>query len=138
MDIETKASASTELKGGVVPCLMIRDANEAADFYEKAFGGQVQVKTPDFKDPNRLLHCHMIINGGSLIFNDAFPEAGHPLVPPQAYVLHLQVDDADAWWKRAIDAGCVEVMKLEKQFWGDRYGQVRDPYGVTWSIAEAG
>ena len=42
--------------------------------------------------------------------------------------------DVDAWWKRAVDAGCEIAMPLEKQFWGDRYGQVRDPFGVTWAM----
>ena len=42
--------------------------------------------------------------------------------------------DVDAWWKRAVDAGCEIAMPLERQFWGDRYGQVRDPFGVTWAM----
>jgi PhnB protein len=48
--------------------------------------------------------------------------------------LHLQVTDADEAWKRALDAGATETFPLADQFWGDRYGQVKDPFGFTWSI----
>ena len=50
------------------------------------------------------------------------------------YVLHLQVDDPKAWWQRAVDAGCTVTMPLDVQFWGDRYGQVKDPFDIVWSI----
>jgi PhnB protein len=50
------------------------------------------------------------------------------------FTIHLQVDDADAWWERAVAAGCDVRMPLEDQFWGDRYGSLRDPFDVDWSI----
>ena len=50
------------------------------------------------------------------------------------YTLHLQVDDADAWWKRAVEAGAEPLMPVTDMFWGDRYGQFRDPFGVRWSV----
>ena len=53
---------------------------------------------------------------------------------PAGTVLHLQVDDADEWWNRALDAGCEVRFPLDDQFWGDRYGQLRDPFGYSWSI----
>jgi PhnB protein len=49
-------------------------------------------------------------------------------------MLHLQVKDADAWWNRALGAGASAVIDLADQFWGDRYGQLKDPFGHTWSI----
>lgn len=51
--------------------------------------------------------------------------------------MHLQVDDADLWWNRAVEAGATVVLPLETQFWGDRYGQVKDPFGFTWSIGQS-
>jgi len=54
--------------------------------------------------------------------------------PPPAVTLHLQVDDADAWFARALAAGCTVAMPLADQFWGDRYGQLTDPSGQEWSI----
>ena len=58
----------------------------------------------------------------------------HPLEAPGAFMLHLQVDDVDAWWKRAIGAGAEVLLPVQEMFWGDRYGQLRDPFGVRWSI----
>lgn len=133
--IETHAATQVAVHGGIVACLMLSDANAAIAFYEKAFGGEVMQTIPDKTNPKKLMHAHMKINGSSLIFNDAFPEYGMPLQAPQGYVLHLQAPDVDVWWKRALEAGCQVAMPLEVQFWGDRYGQVKDPFGVTWSIA---
>jgi PhnB protein len=49
--------------------------------------------------------------------------------------LHLQVEDPDAWWTRALTVGGAEpVLDMTNQFWGDRYGVLRDPFGHTWSI----
>lgn len=48
--------------------------------------------------------------------------------------LHLHVDDADAWFDRAVAAGATVVMPIDNMFWGDRYGQIKDPFGHQWSI----
>ena len=122
------------LVGGVVPQLSLGDAVAAIDFYTRAFGAQELARIPA-QDGKRLLHVHMRINGSSIMFNDAFAECGQGLVAPQAFVLHLQVDDVEAWWTRAVEAGVEVAMPLQDMFWGDRYGQVRDPFGVTWSLA---
>jgi PhnB protein len=80
------------------------------------------------------MHAHLLINGGHLMLNDDFPEYGGAAAPPGSVTLHLQVTDADAAWHRAIAAGGKEKMALADQFWGDRYGQLVDPFGFTWSI----
>lgn len=134
-DLAQQAAKNGEpVGGGVVPCTVVSDAREAARFYAKAFGGVVQQMMPPESEGGKVMHCHMLINGGSLIFNDAFPEHGFPLQPPQSFVLHLQVDDVQAWWTRAVDAGCTVTMPLDVQFWGQRYGQVKDPFDVIWSL----
>jgi PhnB protein len=117
---------------GVTAHVCVRDANAAADLYQRAFGAEVlqRLAAPDGK----LMHCHLRINGGNLFINDAFPEHGCPLEAPQSFALHLQVDNADAWWKRAVDGGLTITTPIDLAFWGDRYGQLRDPFGVTWSI----
>jgi PhnB protein len=66
---------------------------------------------------------------------DAFPEHGYGLEAPQSFVLHLQVDDVEVWWNRAVAAGAEVAMPLDDMFWGDRYGHLRDPFGVTWALA---
>ena len=121
--------------GGVTPHIAIRDrrAAEAIEFYKTAFGAEEMMRHPS--EDGRLLHAHLKINGGSVMMHDDFPEhSGGPAAAPAGTILHLQVDDADAWWKRATDAGCEERFPLDDQFWGDRYGQLKDPFGHTWSI----
>ncbi len=54
----------------------------------------------------------------------------------RGYTLHMKVDDVDFWWKRAVDAGAEVVLPLQRMFWGDRYGQLRDPFGVLWSMGQ--
>jgi uncharacterized glyoxalase superfamily protein PhnB len=122
-----------EVKGGLAPYLNVSDASKAAEFYVKAFGAEEAFRYPP-DDKGRYLHIHLYINGGSLMLADPFPDHGHPHQPAQGYTLHMRVDDVDAWWKRAVDAGAEVVLPLQRMFWGDRYGQLRDPFGVLWSM----
>jgi len=124
---------AAEVLGGVVPYLGVSDAAAAADFYVRAFGAREAFRYPP-DDKGRYMHIHLYINGGSLMLSDPFPEYGHPHKAPQGYTVHMKVDDIDAAWQRAVDAGAEIVMPLEQQFWGDRYGQLRDPFGVMWSM----
>jgi len=114
-------------------CVGGEGAAAAIDFYKAAFGAQEMGRMPS-QDGKRVLHCALKINGDSLMLSDGFPEYGHPAQTPAALTLHLQVDDADVWFDRAVAAGCVVTKPVEVQFWGDRYGQLRDPFGFTWSI----
>lgn len=122
---------------GVTPHLTIGGQRGplAADWYVRAFGGEVLARMPA-EDGVRLMHCHLRINGGSLMLADDFPEYhGQVDAPsPNGVVMHLQVPDADAAWTRAVEAGAEVLMPLDNQFWGDRYGQLRDPFGHHWSI----
>ena len=122
--------------GGITAHLTIRDgkAKEAIDFYGAAFGAECAMDPFMADDGKRVMHAHLTINGGSLMLNDDFPEYGGAATPPGSTTLHLQVSDADAAWNRALEAGAVEKFPLADQFWGDRYGQVTDPFGFTWSI----
>ena len=119
---------------GVTPYLTIGGgrASEAASFYKRAFAAEEQFRMPA-EDGKRLMHCHLVINGASVMLSDDFSSSGAP--PPAGSTLHLQVGDADVWWARAQAAGRCEVtMPLADQFWGDRYGHFKDPYGHRWSI----
>ncbi len=122
---------------GLTPHICIRDgrAAEAIDFYVRAFGAVEQRRMPA-EDGKRLMHAHLHVNGASLMLNDDFPEmhGGEVARAPEGVVLHLQVDDADAWWNRAVAAGAIVKFPLADMFWGDRYGHVADPFGFTWSI----
>lgn len=122
---------------GVTPHLMIPDnrAGEAIDFYARAFGARELARSPA-EDGKRLMHAHLAVNGGAVLLHDDFPEmTGHKAPAPSGIVLHLQVPDADTAWERALAAGATVKFPIADQFWGDRYGQLSDPFGHTWSIA---
>jgi PhnB protein len=123
---------------GVTPHLSIGGgrAKEAIAFYKQAFAAS-EAMTPHMADDRvRVMHAHLRINGGSVMLNDEFPEYGEhgAAGTPGAVTLHLQVDDADRWFERATAAGAEVTMPLANQFWGDRYGQIKDPFGHRWSI----
>jgi PhnB protein len=88
------------------------------------------------------MHSHPVINGGHLMLNDDFSESmGQKPSTPEALggtplALHLQVTDANAAWTKAVAAGAEVVFPLKDQFWGDCYGQLRDPFGHQWSIGQ--
>ena len=131
MDHETQGPTS-----GLTPHLSIGGgrAAEAIDFYKAAFGAEEMMRMPA-DDGKRLMHAHLKVNGASLMLADDFPEySGKAAGAPEGVSLHLQVPDADAAWQRALDAGASVKMELADQFWGDRYGQVEDPFGHRWSI----
>jgi len=121
---------------GITPHITIRDgkAIEAIDFYARAFGAEQAMDPMKAEDGKRIMHAHLLLNGGHLLLNDDFPEYGGAATPPGSTTMHLQVQDADAAWNRALEAGATEKFPLADQFWGDRYGQITDPYGFTWSI----
>jgi PhnB protein len=130
---EISMAQNPQVKGGAVPYLTVDGAVRAAEFYKKAFAAEIAiVHPPDQK--GRTMHAHLYINGSSLMMSDAYPEHGHPLKEPAAFNIMLPVQDVDAWYNRAVEAGCTAVMPPADMFWGDRYGQVKDPFGVTWAI----
>lgn len=118
---------------GLIPHLVVDGAAAAIDFYAKAFEAEEVGRHPA-EDGKRLMHAHLRINGRDLFLCDFFPEFGMGTKTPACVTLHLAVDDADAWWERAMAAGCTVVMPLDDQFWGDRYGKLKDPFGHDWSI----
>ena len=103
MDKDEQGPAS-----GLTPHLTVRDnlAAEAIDFYGRAFGAR-EIGRHMAEDGKRIMHAHLELNGASLMLNDDFPEVrgGGEAHPPAGCTLHLQVDDADKWWDRAIEAG---------------------------------
>lgn len=112
-------------------------AGEAAAFYARAFGATPMGAFPDQENPGRMMHVQVEINGGALMMTDC-RAPGEEAVPPRGFNLTLVVGDGDMWWKRAVAAGCEVVMPFEKMFWGDRWGMLRDPFGIEWAIDEPG
>jgi len=119
---------------GVVPYLNIHRAKDAVSFYQRAFGAEELFRLPS-DDGQRLIHCCLRINGGNLMLSDCGTEAAEASDPARSVTMHLQVKDVDAWWKRALAASAEVTMPLQEMFWGDKYGRLRDPFGVSWSLA---
>ena len=121
--------------GGITPFMAIGGgrAEEALKFYERAFGAKV-IERNVAQDGRRLMQASAKINGAWIMLSDDFPEMGFTAPEPGAVTMHLQVDDADRWWRRALDAVATVKMEIADQFWGDRYGQLGDPFGHSWSV----
>ena len=120
----------------VSPHLTVRGGAAAIEFYKKAFGARELRRhpTPD----GRIGHAEVQIGDSRVYLNDEFPEMG-ACAPPSLngtpVTLHLWVEDVDAVFNQAVQAGAQVVMPLADQFWGDRYGIVQDPFGHRWSLA---
>ena len=121
----------------VSPHLTVRDAAAMIEFYKKAFGAVEKRRAPG-PDGKSIMHAEVKIGDSTIFLNDEFPEMGalSPIdLKTSPVTLHLFVEDADKQFAQAISAGATVVMPLADQFWGDRYGIVRDPSGHLWSIA---
>lgn len=120
----------------VTPHLIIKNCAKAIDFYKKAFGANELYRSlmPD----GRVMHAMIQIGNSLVIMADEFPEMG--AVGPNTLggttaSLHIYTDNADNLFKQATDAGASIIMPLADMFWGDRYGQIQDPFGHRWAIA---
>jgi PhnB protein len=120
----------------LTPFLTVRDAVRAIDFYKQAFGAVERgvMKGPDGK----VMHAELKIGDSIIMLSDEFPEFG--ALSPQSsggagMGLHIYVDGVDAAFDRAVKAGAQVEMPVADQFWGDRYGKLKDPFGHKWSIA---
>ncbi len=132
-EVRSQDAQMPKVCGGLVAYLQVNGASEASKFYQRAFGA-TEVGRHPVDEQGRTMHVHLYVNGSSLMLSDAYPEHGYPLESPQAFDLMLQVDDIDTWWERAVAAGAEVVTPVQEMFWGARYGQLRDPYGVRWSM----
>jgi len=129
-DITETQPAAAEVKEGVIAYLQLDGAMKAAEFYQRALGAKL-LHALQVDDKGRTMHVHLQINGSSVMLCDGYPESGHPTQKPQGFHLMLDVDDIDAWWQRAADAGAEVVLPVAEVFWGASYGQLRDPFGVV-------
>ena len=120
----------------LTPHLVCRDAAAAIAYYVKAFGAVEQGRLPG--PGGKLMHAMIRIGDSPLMLVDEMPEWG--ALGPQSLkgspvTIHLYVEDVDAAVARAVDAGARITMPVADMFWGDRYGQIEDPFGHHWSIA---
>jgi PhnB protein len=125
-----------------IPYIVVSNAAAAIDFYKAAFGA-VELARHAAPNTDKLMHASLNIHGGVLMMSDDFSgSTGGKSETPEALggspvTFHLAVEDADAAWAQAVAAGAEVTMPLADQFWGDRYGQLRDPFGHKWSIGQS-
>lgn len=126
----------------VIPEVCVHDARGAIEFYKKAFRAK-DLGTHATPDGKRIMHCCLEINGGPIFLCDDFPEreGGRSRTPKHLggspVTIHLNCPDVKKAWKTALAAGATVIMPLEKQFWGDTYGILVDPFAQRWSMSGA-
>lgn len=120
---------------GVTPYLCVAGAAKAIDFYKKAFGAQELFRMPM---GDKVGHAELKIGGGIFMLADEFPEMGFKgpkSVGGSPVMLMFYAEDCDAVFRQAIAAGATEKRAPKDQFYGDRSGQLEDPFGHSWTIA---
>ncbi|MFT3953191.1 MAG: VOC family protein [Piscinibacter sp.] len=120
----------------LTPHLVCDDAAAAIEFYKTAFGAVEAMRLPG--PGGKLMHAMVRIGDSALMLVDAFPQMG--ALSPKSLngspvTIHLFVPDTDATMARAATAGATVTMPPQDMFWGDRYGQLTDPFGHRWSVA---
>ena len=123
----------------ITPRLVVRDGAAAIDFYRRAFGAEEVGER--FTDPGgRLIHAVVRIGDSMVMITDdmidgpaAAPERVDGLV---TCIMALYWDDVDAAWERAVGAGAAVVFELQDQFYGERGGRLRDPFGQQWMMSQ--
>ena len=121
----------------VTASLCIRGADRALEFYQKAFGAQVLMRHPG--TGGKIMHAEIKIGDSIVFISDEFPDMGSCRAPETlsgtTSGLFLYLPNVDAAFDRAVKAGAKVLMPLADMFWGDRFGQVQDPFGHVWSLA---
>lgn len=120
----------------VTPHLVVSDPARAIEFYKKAFGAEETARMPG-PDGKSIMHAEIRIGDSAVMLGGEWEGVcrGPTSLGGTSVTLHLYVKDADASYKRAVDAGATSIMQPMDAFWGDRYGKVRDPFGHEWSLA---
>lgn len=135
--MSNKVSPLREGFHNLTPCLVVKDANKAIEFYTKVFDAKENYRNqaPDNKS---IMYAELTIGDSKLVLSDEFPEMDSlspPTIGKSPVSIYLYVDDADRTFDSAISEGAEVIMQMTDAFWGDRWGQLRDPFGHIWSIA---
>ena len=120
----------------VTPHLICAGAADAIEFYKKAFNAVEVLRLPG--PQGRLMHAMIRIGDSPVMLVDEMPEwgaFGPKSLKGSPVTIHLFVEDVDAFVARAVGAGAKITMPVADMFWGDRYGQLEDPFAHRWSVA---
>jgi PhnB protein len=121
----------------ITPHIVVRDAERAVEWYTRALGAEERDRIP--LPGGKLMSVELAIGDSTVMLAAEFPEAGvlSPLsVGGTSVVLNISTDDVDSLWQRALDAGAEVLHPLEDAFWGERHGQITDPFGHRWGMAQ--
>ena len=122
----------------ITPYLIVKDGIKALEFYKKAFHA-IEVEKHLTED-GKLLHARVKIGDTQIMLSEENLECGcEGLVNPlslkgTSMMLHMYVEDVDSAFQKAIDLGAKTLLPVADMFWGDRYGQLQDPFGHRWSL----
>jgi uncharacterized glyoxalase superfamily protein PhnB len=118
--------------------LHVRNAAQAIEFYAKAFGAKEKFRLTE--PSGRIGHAELDFNGATLMLADEYPEydiKGPQSIGNTSITLHIHVDNADEMIKRAVEAGAKLEREPQDQFYGERSGAIRDPFGHRWNIGHS-
>lgn len=121
----------------ITPSFTFKDCRRAIDFYKKAFGAKAGSIFPS-PDGKGVMHATLEIGNSIFMMGDEGPGTGCQSAETLGHSpisLYIYTEDVDALFKKAVSAGAVVTMPLGDMFWGDRCGQVKDPFGYAWMIA---
>lgn len=122
----------------VTPYMIVNDAVKAIAFYKAAFGAE-EIMVMHMPDGKKVMHAEIKIGDSTIMMGEECAERG--CVSPETAgkvtgSLMIYSEDVDAAFAKALKAGCTVKMPLMDMFWGDRYGQLADPFGHMWSLAQ--
>lgn len=120
----------------VSPYICVSGASDAIEFYKTVFGAteRMRISAPDGK----IGHAELMIGDAVIMMSDEYPEMdvrGPKSIGGTAVTISVYVEDVDAVFARAVEAGAEPTRQVEDQFYGDRSGQFVDPFGHRWSVA---
>jgi PhnB protein len=133
----TEQAKTSRAQHTITVHLVCRDAGRAADWYVRALGAEEHGRVP--VSGGRFMQIELRFGDSTVMIADEFPDMGvvSPLSVGGVYsTLGIESDDVEALWQRALQAGAEVFRPLEDMFWGDRHGEIIDPFGHKWALTQ--
>lgn len=133
----TQREDAVETSHTITPHIVVRDAARAAEWYVQALGARERARTPI--PDGRFMQIELRFGDSTVMIADEFPEMGvvSPLsIGGTASVLALRSANVGELWTRAVGSGAEVSLPLQDMFWGDRHGEIIDPFGHKWALTQ--